>query len=368
MLTAVTVVIRLQLTKELIKLFNSNNSNSAKHLIKKTEASIIKVGILFAVLFGVAFNILKLSFGKLNIVHLNIVIFIAVLTFLLVTHRSYLKATLDFKKLAINTNFQALSRLLITIPLIYFGLKLNGALLGITVSYLLTLFLIYKQTDIKNVFNTRDKLAIKFNIVSKDSALTMLGFLGLTSLVSTDLLLVQNYLPNHAGFYAALMLFGKIIIFSTTPISSVLFPSIVNSTKQKSKKIFLLSILVTTYFGVVILTLYHLFPNLIISTLLSDTYVIISPYLFKYSLFIFLYSFVYIFVNGFIALDDYRPAVLTFSIAFLQFVGILIFHNNIMQIISVSLYLTLLLSVIIFIYFIKYYYGKECSSFKVRAN
>lgn len=359
-ITVVSVIIRIQFTKQYASYFHQGKANQAYGFFWKSTKLIVTLGMLVLLGFMIIASKVKLGFGNVTSEQLLVVLIVSLLTMVLANIRAVMRGELKIWKLATNTNFQSIARVVVIIPLLYFGFKIQGAVWGLVLVYILSVA--YGALQIKEGFVKKSLISKNINLksFSKESVWTMVGFLGLTSLISTDLLLVQKYLSSDAGFYSGLMLFGKAIIFSTTPLSAVIIPTIIASKKMKDKKnIIILAIVGSVAISSGILAIYYFFPLQIIRFAVSDTYLVIIPYLVKYSIFVVMYSLCYLIVNGFIGISNYFPSKASFVAAVFQLLGIIKYHQNIGQIVDISLLVTLaLLSVLVF-YFGRYFYGKQ---------
>ena len=264
-----------------------------------------------------------------------------------------------FKAMAINTNLQAALRLIITIPVLLAGLKINGALAAIVMSYLITLLISFIQLKNKLRGNISDKIGINKIKFSKESIQIMIGQLGLTSLVSIDLIFVQHFLPNQAGFYAGLALFGKALLFASSPLNTVLFPMIISSEKKQQAKLILFSILILTIICVLAFITFSLFSNILIQTLLSKSYLVVADLLPLYTIFIAFYCIANLVINVSIALNRYLTSYAAIIATLFQVIGIMYYHENLNQIIYVSLITTVILTVFCFGTLIDMFYRKE---------
>ena len=337
MLTVVTVVARLQLTKVLAALIAKQNEDLAAGLIGQATKVIAPAGISITALVFLLSKTVPISFGLITFDHLIVVSIITTLTLLIVIHRSYLRGSLKFFELAVSTQVQSALRLLLIIPLLYIGYKLPGALFGLLMAYLITYMFIRWQLRVPLKKALFKRSSIKLKLFGKEALYTMVGFVGLTSFISSDLLLVQYFLPEKAGPYAALMLFGKVMLFLTTPISSVLFPLLVSSEKRERSKIYQVALVAVAAISLFVLLSYILVPEFLISTLLSPSYLVIAPLLPWYGLFIVIYVIVYAIVNAKIALEKYIPSFFVAAAAGFQALAIILFHDTLAQIVTVSL-------------------------------
>ena len=104
---------------------------------------------------------------------------------------------------------------------------------------------------------------------------TLLASILLAVSINLDIILVKHYFPaEEAGLYAAVSTIGKIILYATGPIVSVMFPMISEQTAKKEKhyKIFLLSLTMTLVGALIILGIYVIAPGKVISILYGGTY------------------------------------------------------------------------------------------------
>lgn len=351
--TAATVIINLQVTRSLSKALVDNNKTTANYLVSKVNKLIITIGIIVCILFFISTLIKPLYFGNIKSEFTLTVIILTLLSFFLAVSRALMRASLNFLQLSINTNFYSLSRTGVVLLFLMVGLKLQGVFWALVISLSVTYFLSLWQTRfvLKGAKKSIDNLYVK--LLTKDSLKILVGFLGLTSLVSLDLILVQIFLPSQAGLYAGIGLFGKVIIFATTPISAVLFPYIARIKKQNNRGLFYLALVLVILISIPIIALYRLAPEFIIIHVVSKTYLPAGPFLYLYSLSIFMYSISYVIVHGFIAMNRFFPIFAVAFAALAQGLGILFFHSSINDVIYISLAATSILTVILITYMLK---------------
>lgn len=336
--TIFTVIIRLQLTKVLTKLVSENQTKEAGALVKKTSLFITLLGGLSILFFLFIEYVFQFRFGLIQNWHIITVLIVTTLTFYLALSRSLMRAYLMFVAISLNSNLQAILRLIFTVPILLLSFKLNGALFAIVLSYLVTLIFSYLQLKDKLRGKITEKVNLNLITFSKESIQTMVGYLGLTALISVDMILVQQFLPSEAGYYAGLMLFGKAVVFTTTPFSTVLFPMIIKSeNKNDQAKLFILSIILVALIGGGAVLIFKLFATTLVPLLLSKSYLSIVPYLPLYTLFITFYSISYVIINGLIALNKFSTSYAALVATIFQIAGIIFYHNNIEQVIMISL-------------------------------
>jgi len=182
--------------------------------------------------------------------------------------------------------------------------------------------------------------------------------LAFTSLYTADVVLARHFLSaQEAGFYAALATLGKIVFFASSPIITVMFPMI--SERHASGKQYLGFLNLS--FGLVILgclgvtSVYFFFPELMIKTLFGSQYLPASPYLFLFAIFISLYTFSSLLVNFYLSIKRTRIVILPMMAALFQAVAIFAFHQNLSQIVLVSVVVLGLLFISLLIYLVYFF-------------
>lgn len=337
-ITFLTVFVNTQITRQLTKYISKGNNFSASALVNKSNLGVAIIGLIILILFILINSITPIELGSVTSQNLAIVIILSILGYFLTINRALMRAHLLFTTFALNSNLHSVLKIIISVPLFFLGFKLSGVIFSLFLSSLLALLYSVWQLRGRFFLNVFEKIDFNVKNFMRESASTMIGVLGLTSLISTDLILTQHYLFQQAGYYAGLSLFGKGIILTTFPLSSVLFPFII-STKSNivSNKLFKIAILGVFAIGISIFLVYLLIPKQIVSLVLSPSYLSIVPLLPYYSLSVFLYSISHIIVYGFTALEEYTPGYIVFLAAILQIIGILFFHDKLENIVTVSL-------------------------------
>lgn len=115
---------------------------------------------------------------------------------------------------------------------------------------------------------------------------TLIQRVGVISLLTIDILFAKYFLsPEQAGIYALLSVSGKIIYFLTQSLYVLVTPMISPYLEQTKKRRFLFVIILGTVFmfagGTIIL--YAWLPSVSLGLMLGQRYILIQPYIFKYS-------------------------------------------------------------------------------------
>lgn len=125
----------------------------------------------------------------------------------------------------------ALLRLVLAVLIVFYGhLGLNGALIGnlgslVLIYLFVVLFLRYRYRA--TIGSASAAMPLSWRTLGGYSGYVFAMVLGLTSLFSVDIVLAQHYLTTaEASLYASLSTLGRIIYFTTFPITLMMFPII----------------------------------------------------------------------------------------------------------------------------------------------
>lgn len=281
----------------------------------------------------------------------DIIIFISIISFI---NGAFLQAKLAFGFQVITGLVSSLSKFILGVIFILMGFSITGAttsilfsvLVGYVVSFIPLDFVFHKKVVTPKI-QSRELFAYGL-----PSALT---FFGLTSLISTDIILVKHFFdPVQAGLYAGLSLIGRVIFYISGPIGNVMFPLIVqkherNETVGGTLQLSLIFILLPS----ILLTIfYFLFPGFVIAFFLkNETYLQVIPFIGFFGLFIAIYSVLSLLANFYLSIKKtiiYIPILIG---AFAQIVLIFLYHMTFTQIISISLSITFLLVICLLLYY-----------------
>ncbi len=169
---------------------------------------------------------------------------------------------------------------------------------------------------------------------------TLLTTLGITSLYSTDIILVRHFFgSNDAGLYAALAILGKIIFYASSAVALVLFPVVAERTAQKNdaKKLIRTAIIGVSLLSGALTFLYFLFPDIIIRLLFGNAYTGATTLLGIFGIFLALFSVGNIIVTACLALGKTRIWVVPVFCALVQIIVLSLFHATIHGVILLNI-------------------------------
>lgn len=270
-----------------------------------------------------------------------------------------LQAKLAFKYISISNLIGNIFKFLIGVGLVLLGFGVSGAVLAIFIAGLIPLILgfIYLKSVFISKVNKASK--IDFKSILSYGIPSSLAILGMTSLISTDILLVKHFFdPLQAGIYAGLSLVGKIIFFLTAPIGSVMFPLIVkkHAKNENYNNIFKMAIAMVLIPSVFISAFYFLYPDLSISLVIkNEVYKSASGLLGLFGVFITIYSLISLFVYYFLSIKKTNVCIPVLFAAITQLFLIILYHGSLFVVLTISLLVALILLLALVIYYIKIY-------------
>jgi O-antigen/teichoic acid export membrane protein len=249
-------------------------------------------------------------------------------------------------------------KLLLSIPAVHFGiygvlLATIGSTLVVYLLYFLPLQFIFKVKSSNLTFTARE--AMRYAVPS------LLIILGMTSLYSTDMILVRHFFSAHeAGLYASLTVLGKIIFYASSAVSIVIFPVLSERTAkgEKGTKLIFIGLGTVTAVSAGITLFYFAFPEFIIRTFFGSSYIQGAPLLGLFGIFLVLYSIGNMFTTIFMALGKLKIWYVPVICALIQIVGINVYHDSVMSVIWVNIVTSLVLVVSFLGYYMKRIYEK----------
>ena len=272
--------------------------------------------------------------------------FIIFMAFINILNLALLQAKLAFGYQVFVGFVGAITKLLLGILFVYMGFSVTGGVLAILLSGLVVYIVSF--SPIRFIF---DRKITSPHINTKEmfsyglpSALTLLG---LTSFISSDILLVKHFFEaDKAGMYAGLSLIARVIFYISYPIGTVMFPMIVqkHSKKENFTNTFKLALLLVMMPSIALTAFYFIFPEFSVLFFLKRTeYLEISSLVGLFGIYISVYCLLNIIANFYLSIKKTKIYIPIIIGALLQIVLIFFFHQTFYQIIMISLGITFLL-------------------------
>lgn len=197
----------------------------------------------------------------------------------------------------------------------------------------------YKWTKTLSTNNSWTKYFPNLTITS--NMIQSILFSVLTTMItSIDILTVRKLTNSETtGYYSVLSTCGRIIIWITLPIISMLLPyACAEGKKGVDRKFYSLGYFVILSIGLIILTMFYLFPELVLQILFGSKYIIHKDQLFLFGLNFTILSGLLYEANLAYARSNYGILYILFFCIIISNVGLYFNHENIRSIIQVQIF------------------------------
>lgn len=334
--------------------FAQSDEMLLRGLYKKFFNFLLTVGIIIFILSLLFLSQIGYFFHITNHFVLILAAVTVFISFLNTINLSFLQAKLTFGFQVVVNLTSAILKVVLGIGLVLFGYSVNGAVGAIVVSsiggYIISFvplrFLFSKG-------NTAPPIEVKELFrYGVPSALTLFG---LTSFISSDILLVKHFLDAvQAGQYAGLSLVGRIIYFISAPIGSVMFPIIVQKHTKGDKfhNTFKLALLLVLIPSCCLTLFYFLFPQFsILFFLKRPEYLTVAPLIGIFGIYMTCYCVLFLLSNFYLSIKKTRIYIPIIIGAILQIILISLYHQSFLQIIWISFGIILALTIGFLLYY-----------------
>jgi O-antigen/teichoic acid export membrane protein len=184
---------------------------------------------------------------------------------------------------------------------------------------------------------------------------TLLTIIGVTSLFSTDIILVRHYFTSaQAGEYAAIAILGKVIFYASSAVTMVLFPVLSERVAlgAATQKLIWWGTGAVAAVSAGLTTLYFLFPELIVGLLFGNAYAHAGELLGLFGVFLALYSVGYVVTMAALALGHTKVWIPALVMAALQIVAINFAHDTLRTVIQLNIGVSLLFVLWVMAYYL----------------
>lgn len=319
-----------------------------KNFISRVYKNALLVGLLLGILI-IYFSTQLQNIFNTSSSTMFVVFGIGVpLYFLMSVNRGVFQGQKEFKLLSITYQGEMLSRLIITLGLIFlFNIQSSVVIaVGILISFGFGLFP-FKTENIS--FKKTFVDASKSKQVRNFFMLT--AFYELTQIIinNSDILLVKHYFESYeAGLYASLALIGRIVYFVAWMFVMLLLPTVIQLHKEgKSTAPVLFKYVgyIATIAIVIVLTC-AIFPETMITLLFGKSYLPMAPLLWKYAVATGMFAVSNIFAYYYLSLDKYIPVIISGVFGMLQMGLVIVFHQSLEQVVHMQIIAMVLLLLI----------------------
>ncbi len=182
--------------------------------------------------------------------------------------------------------------MILAVVFINLHLSATGAVLAQLVTGIITTLIIFFA--IKPSIIPQDKSTKKFSLnLFEFTGFSFIFSLGTMSLLSTDVLVVRALVDQHiSGVYSSLSILGRMILFGLLPISALILPLATHrfSATGDASKIFGKLLLAMFTLGMIGVSIFGLFPELIVGLLSGQAYLSAASFLPPFALSMFFFA------------------------------------------------------------------------------
>jgi O-antigen/teichoic acid export membrane protein len=243
--------------------------------------------------------------------------------------RGVLQGTKNFKQLGWNMIIEASIKLVISIGLVLIGFRVYGPMAGVIIGSLCSFIIMF--FNIKYILKSKSQEEKFENIYSFNSPV-IISMIAIVIMYSVDIIIAKAiFIPEIAGKYAVVSMFGKIIFFSTYAIGKAMFPFSTEGHENKKNTfgIFKKSLIMGLFFITLCLIAYLFFPSLIILIFAGSKYVDVSSLLFIVGIAFSFVSVSNLFILYLLSINKLnKGAFILFFIAILQIVSLIAFGKD----------------------------------------
>jgi O-antigen/teichoic acid export membrane protein len=251
--------------------------------------------------------------------------------------RGILQGQTRFGILAVSYQVEMWTRLLIGFGLVALGLSVNGAVLGISISFVATWLVARLAVTGLPTASLPDRQIQ--STLAMFALPVLVSQLGQILINNSDVILVRRFFPAEmAGQYAALALIGRIVFFATWSVVTTMFPIVAQKHKKGEPHAYLLwlSLGIVASISVPVVIATYSFPVWIVSILFGKQYLGVASLLWLYALATSLYALANVVVNYRLSLGAGKSTGLVIIAGASQVVGILLFHETLAQVVWVQ--------------------------------
>jgi O-antigen/teichoic acid export membrane protein len=302
------------------------------YLLKRTFFAGLVVTLLSLLLIPAASTVVHVDRLGLFV----ILAFSFLFTFLLSVNLGMLQGLQWFIPLGWANLSTPLLRIVLGASFVYMGLGVYGALLPILIGTALVFavtLLPYFRLPGTGVRPEKVGLA-------SYASWTTLAFGSFIVLANMDVVLARHYLDAFsAGEYAAIAVLGRVVQFAPFGVIIVMFPKTANpdQTQRSRMKILGAALAVTFLTSGLVVALYGLFGDVIVSSILSDDYRGTTPYLLKYGLGMLGLSLQWLLLQYFLSINRIYVGFIILATMVFQFALTAAFHADINQLVNIRL-------------------------------
>ena len=253
--------------------------------------------------------------------------------------RGILQGQIRFTPLSLSYQAEMWVRLVAGISLVALGFAVNGAVAGLTLSFVGT-WLVALQAR-KGLPKAVALTANQHRAIMLFAWPVGMALIGQILINNSDILIVKRFFdPTIAGKYAALALIGRIVFFATWSVVTALFPIVAQRHQRGEPHRNLLYVSLGLVLGVsmAIILAAVFVPNLIVGLLFGDAYLEIASLLWLYAVATAFYALSNVVITYRLSIGSSGGSYVAVVGGVAQVLGVWLFHGSLAQVVMVQIY------------------------------
>jgi O-antigen/teichoic acid export membrane protein len=311
------------------------NLAQVNDLIRGFTARLLPVGLLATVCFAAGSGFIA-AFLRMNSPQGVLILGLACLVlFASPVNAGVLLGLEKFSWLAAITVLPGFLRLVLSSLLVFLGFGVNGAILGLVLSYVLTYLVSFQP--LRDILSGARSSIGSLKSLRSYSVTAALALTSSVLLSSVDTLLAKHFLvPQQAGLYFGLATTGRIVLFISSGVGLVMFPKVAALHELGKRPI---GVVLQAFLGVLLLSSLVEFafwaaPSLVVGRLFGPKFLTISGQLPWYGLAMLLLVLAQPFAGYFLATGNRMFISILASCGALQGLLIAMRHNTVEEIVQ----------------------------------
>lgn len=323
------------------EMYGLKNFAGIKKLARIFSKFVFMMSILFFLIGTILARPIANFFSIEHVVPVIIAFTSFIFGFAILVNKGILQGTQRFVAFSLIGILEMVLRVSLAVIFVKIGLALSGAIaaavIATALAYLATYWPLSKLWHNIKAEDTTDFHFDRREVTAYTTPVLITTLL-LAIILNLDVILVKHYFPtDQAGLYAAVSTVGKIILYLTAPIISVMFPMILEkkSRGQKHFKMLLFSLGLTVIGAVLILAVYSAVPDTVIKILYGSSFTKLSYLLPQLGIFILFYTLINLLANYYLAVKNFVFLVFMLTGLILILTWTAIDHTSITRMIKV---------------------------------
>lgn len=323
------------------EMYGLGNFSGIKRLFEIFTKYVLLLSLLFFLVGSALARPIADFFSISHVVPVVIAFSGFIFGFIILINRGILQGTQQFVAFTLIGILEMFLKVLVAVLLVRAGFALGGAIAATVIASVATYFVSLRPLT-KLWRNIKQDEPAQFHFHKKEIFAyvwpVFISTLLLTVLINLDVILVKHYFPNdQAGLYAAVSTVGKIILYLTSPVISVMFPMILEKKSQGKKhfKMLFFSLALTAIGALIIMGVYSVVPSLVIRILYGKGYTALNYLLPQIGIFVLFYTLVNLLANYFLAIKNFVFLIFMAIAAILVVVWTGLSHGSIVAIIRI---------------------------------